>query len=164
MQEMRIRSLSQAGPLEKEMATRSSILAWEISWTEEPGGLQSMGSQRVRYHWAHTRNEWVLLTSSSKHWTSIILVSHKLFQGIHKEGIFPNAFRRASVTLMPKPDKSSVRTESYRLKSPIKKTRKSYTQYQQAQSFLYVCHDMLHNISWQMLIYARNTEVVYWQH
>ena len=37
------------GPLEKEMATHSSIFAWEISWTEEPGGLQSMGSQRVRH-------------------------------------------------------------------------------------------------------------------
>ena len=35
--------------LEKEMATYSSILAWKIPWTEEPGGLQSMGSQRVRY-------------------------------------------------------------------------------------------------------------------
>ena len=35
-------------PLKKEIATRSSILAWEIRWTEEPGGLQSMGSQRVR--------------------------------------------------------------------------------------------------------------------
>ena len=36
-------------PLEKEMATHSSILAWKISWTEEPGGLQSMGSQRVSH-------------------------------------------------------------------------------------------------------------------
>ena len=36
-------------PLEKEMATHSSILAWRILWTEEPGGLQSMGSQRVRH-------------------------------------------------------------------------------------------------------------------
>ena len=35
--------------LEEEMATRSSILAWEIPWTEEPGGLQSMGSQKVRH-------------------------------------------------------------------------------------------------------------------
>ena len=40
-------SLGQEGPLEKEMATHSSILAWKIPWTEEPGGLQSMGSQRV---------------------------------------------------------------------------------------------------------------------
>ena len=37
----------QENPLEKEMATRSSILAWKIPWTEEPGGLQSMGSERV---------------------------------------------------------------------------------------------------------------------
>ena len=42
-------SLGQKDPLEKEMATHSSILAWEISWTEEPGWLQSMGSQRLRY-------------------------------------------------------------------------------------------------------------------
>ena len=41
-------SLGQEDPLEKEMATHSGILAWEIPWTEEPGGLQSMGSQRVR--------------------------------------------------------------------------------------------------------------------
>ena len=40
-------SLGQEDPVEKEMATHSSILAWEIPWTEEPGGLQSMGSQRV---------------------------------------------------------------------------------------------------------------------
>ena len=40
-------SLGQEDPLKKEMATRSSILAWEIPWTEEPGGLQFMGLQRV---------------------------------------------------------------------------------------------------------------------
>ena len=40
--------LGQEDPLEEEMATHSSILAWEITWTEDPGGLQSMGSQRVR--------------------------------------------------------------------------------------------------------------------
>ena len=47
LQEMQIQSLSQEDPLEKEMATYSSILAWEIPWTEEPGGLQSRGLQRV---------------------------------------------------------------------------------------------------------------------
>ena len=47
MQETRVQSLGQEDPLEKEMATHSSILAWRISRTEEPGGLQSMGSQRV---------------------------------------------------------------------------------------------------------------------
>ena len=40
-------------PLEEETAIHTSILAWEIPWTEEPGGLQSMGSQRVRHDWAH---------------------------------------------------------------------------------------------------------------
>ena len=43
LQEMRVWSLSQEDPLEKEMATHSSILAWETPWTEEPGGLQSTG-------------------------------------------------------------------------------------------------------------------------
>ena len=47
MQETWVRSLGQDDPLEKEMATHSSSLAWKIPWTEEPGRLQSMGSQRV---------------------------------------------------------------------------------------------------------------------
>ena len=47
---MRVRSLGQEDPLKKEMATYSSILAWEIPWTEDPGGLQSMGLQRVRHN------------------------------------------------------------------------------------------------------------------
>ena len=46
-QETRVRSLSWEDPLEEGMATHSSILGWRIPWTEEPGGLQSMGSQRV---------------------------------------------------------------------------------------------------------------------
>ena len=45
---MQVRSLGQEDPLEKEMAICSSVLAWEIPWTEEPGDLQSMGLQRVR--------------------------------------------------------------------------------------------------------------------
>ena len=47
MQETWVRSLGWENPLEKEMATLSSIIAWRILWTEEPGGLQSRGSQRV---------------------------------------------------------------------------------------------------------------------
>ena len=47
MQETRVPSLGREDSLEKEMATRSSILAWKIPWTEEPGGLQSMGSQEL---------------------------------------------------------------------------------------------------------------------
>ena len=45
MQETRVRFLGWEDPLEKKMATHSNILAWEIPWTEEPGGLQAMGSQ-----------------------------------------------------------------------------------------------------------------------
>ena len=49
MRETQVRSLDREDPLEKEMETHSSTLAWKISWTEEPGRLQSMGSQRVRH-------------------------------------------------------------------------------------------------------------------
>ena len=50
MQETRVRTQGQEDPLEKGMTTHSSILAWRIQWTEEPGGLQSTESQRVGYH------------------------------------------------------------------------------------------------------------------
>ena len=52
MQETLVWSLGWEDPLEKEMAIHSSILAWRIPWTEEPGGLQSTGSQRVGHDWA----------------------------------------------------------------------------------------------------------------
>ena len=62
MQETWVWSLGWEDPLEKEMATHSSILAWRIPWMEELGGLQSMGSQRVRHNWG-----------SSVHFTSILI-------------------------------------------------------------------------------------------
>ena len=49
MRESWVRSLGREDPVEEEMATHSRILAWEIPWTEGPGGLQSMGSQRVKH-------------------------------------------------------------------------------------------------------------------
>ena len=52
MWEMWVWSLGQEDPLEKEMASHSNILAWRISWTEKPGGLQATGSQRVRHDWS----------------------------------------------------------------------------------------------------------------
>ena len=55
-QETVVQSLDQESPLEEDMATHSSTLAWRIPWTEEPGGLQSMGSQRDR----HDRAQWRL--------------------------------------------------------------------------------------------------------
>ena len=50
-EETRVRSLGQEDPQEKGMATHSSILAWEVPWTEKPGGLQSMRLQRVGLNW-----------------------------------------------------------------------------------------------------------------
>ena len=50
MQEMQVRSIGQKDPLGKGMATHSSVLAWRIPWTEEPGGLQSMALQRVGHN------------------------------------------------------------------------------------------------------------------
>ena len=52
MQKTWVLSLGQEDPLEKRMATHSSILAWRIAWTEDPGGLQSMGLQIVGHDWA----------------------------------------------------------------------------------------------------------------
>ena len=63
MQETWVQSLGSEDPLEKEMAAHSSILAWRISWIEEPGGLQSMGSQRV----GHDRSDL-----AAKLWASFI--------------------------------------------------------------------------------------------
>ena len=62
MQETQVRFLGKEDSLEKRMATHSSILAWEIPWTEEPGGLQSMGLQAVKHHW--TANIFTLFIPS----------------------------------------------------------------------------------------------------
>ena len=72
MQERQVRSLGQGHPLEKEMATHSSILAWEISWTEEPGEPQSMGSKK-RY--------------------SMVTKQQQLFE-IPRKGLLPNKGER----------------------------------------------------------------------
>ena len=62
MRETRIPSLGQEDPLEKEMATHSSILARRIPWAEEPGKLQSMGSQRVKHNWVTWAHLQIVLT------------------------------------------------------------------------------------------------------
>ena len=61
MQETRVQSLGQEDPLEKEMVTHSSTLAWKIPWMEEPGRLQSMGSQRVEYDWATSLSFYLII-------------------------------------------------------------------------------------------------------
>ena len=58
-----VRSPGREDPLEKEMATHSSILAWRIPWTEEPDGLQSMGSQRVGHGWVTSLHFIVIITA-----------------------------------------------------------------------------------------------------
>ena len=68
MQKTWVRSLNQEDALEKGMATHSSILAWRIPWTEEPGGLQSMRSQRDGHDWAintHTEVSWDISNTAS---------------------------------------------------------------------------------------------------
>ena len=61
VQETRVWSLGWEDPLEEEMASYSSILAWRITWAEEPGGLQSMGPQRVRHDWATEHTQTIVL-------------------------------------------------------------------------------------------------------
>ena len=71
MWETQVWSLRQEDPLEKRMTTHSSILARRISWTQEPGGLQSLGTQRIGHDWAsnthtHTHNEFGITWSSHR--------------------------------------------------------------------------------------------------
>ena len=66
MQEIPVQCLGQEDPLEKEMATHSSILAWEIPWTEEPGRLQSMRSQRVGQDLATKRKQQRVINHTKK--------------------------------------------------------------------------------------------------
>ena len=88
MQETQVQFLGREDPLEKELATHSNKLAWEIPWTEEPGGLRSLRLQRVRYNWsdlAHTRIlEWVAYPISSgssqpRNWTRVSCIAGGFF-------------------------------------------------------------------------------------
>ena len=77
MQETGVQSLGLEDPLEKEMAIHSSTIAWKIPWTEEPGRLQSMGSQRVRHDWATSLHSFLYspaLTSVHDYWKNHSLV------------------------------------------------------------------------------------------
>ena len=60
-EEIRVQFLGQEDPLEKEMATYSGVLAWEIPWTEEPGGLLPMGLQRVKYDLATKQQQQIII-------------------------------------------------------------------------------------------------------
>ena len=80
----RVWSLGREDPLEKEMETHSSILAWKTPWTVEPGGLQSKGLQRVRHDWARAWTElyWEILKCSCFHFTLSLLQNNPLTQSI----------------------------------------------------------------------------------
>ena len=71
MQEMWVQSLDREDPLEKEMAIHSSIPAWEIPWTEEPGGLQSMRSQKRQIRLSNSNNDLWDLSSPAMDWTPV---------------------------------------------------------------------------------------------
>ena len=66
VQETRVRSLGREDPLEEEMAPHSSTLAWKIPWAEEPGGLQSTGSQKVRHSLATKQKQQTLCDATSR--------------------------------------------------------------------------------------------------
>ena len=68
MRETQVWSLGWEDPLEKEVATHSSILSWKIPWMEEPGGLQSMGSQRVGHDWATSPLSSTTPSKTGNHW------------------------------------------------------------------------------------------------
>ena len=72
MQEVQVQCVGQADPLEEEMATHSSILVRKIPWTEEPGGLESTGLQRLGHNWATEQAgtwhcAWHIVSSLSKY-------------------------------------------------------------------------------------------------
>ena len=75
VQETWVQSLGQEDPLEKEMSIHSSTLAWKIPWTEEPGGLQSTGSQRVGHDWATSLSLSPCYLSESE-WHRIVEYHH----------------------------------------------------------------------------------------
>ena len=95
VQEMWVRFLGQEDPLEKKIATHSRILAWRIQWIEEPGGLQSMGSQRVGHDWATKQQniyiKWVrklfpgiLASGSDNNFRTPMILSVEAFDTLYK--------------------------------------------------------------------------------
>ena len=92
----RAQSLGQENALEEEMATHSSILAWEIPWTEESGGLQSMGMQRIRMtelsDWAHIHQKECL------HLKFASLSENQITKGVNKH--WPNSYLLQSIRIL----------------------------------------------------------------
>ena len=92
IQEMHVQSLGHEAPLEEEMATFSSILAWKISWTEQPGRLLFMGLQRIRHEWATEKqqqhhNSWYI-SSLKRVYNPIGLISDLSFKELTLSNLF----------------------------------------------------------------------------
>ena len=96
MQNIWVQSLGWEDPLEKEMATHSSILAWRIPWTEEPGGLQSIGSQRVGHDWVTNTSafngsypkdvrQWIFFIESYYILCRIWQLGHNMYSSLKKK-------------------------------------------------------------------------------
>ena len=83
MQETWVQTLGQEDPLEKRMATHSSILVWRIPWTEEPGGLQSIVSYRVRYDSEHARQVEIRMIGWSQYLPEMFPVVINMFDESH---------------------------------------------------------------------------------
>ena len=96
MWETQVQSLGQEDPPEKGMATHSSILAWRIPWTEEPGELQSMGSQRVRLDWV--TETFTFFSYTVRHSHSLVdsdipcICNHFSHLPFHLPGLFLSKF------------------------------------------------------------------------
>ena len=91
---MQVWSLVQEDPLEEGMATHSSILAWEIPWTEEPAGLQSMGSQRVGHSWSYLA---YMHTDPWIHYTRAHRLMHEYTGKCFDISLYPCIFESADV-------------------------------------------------------------------
>ena len=103
-QETHVHSLGQEGPLEEVMATHSSILVWTIPWMEEPGGLQSMGLQRVGHNWTA---EHACKTSLLCEWIPRVLGYPPLFlssSGVDCGGtmLFPSCIKTSGILEHPR--------------------------------------------------------------
>ena len=90
---MQVQFLGREDPLEKGMATHSSILAWEIPWTEDPGGLQSMGSRKVGHDWATQQQQqnWVKRSTQCKR---LIMKTWAVTQGHAQLMLLPQTGRQ----------------------------------------------------------------------
>ena len=82
MQETRVQALGQKDPLEKGMAIHASILVWKFPWTEEPGGLQSMASQRIGHNW--TTNAFRRLMELLCILVAVVFIRLYVFVKIHR--------------------------------------------------------------------------------